>query len=366
MKSMKRLLLLFLIISMVLPVSAQDDELTIVTSTTILADVVQNVAGDAAAVTSLVPLDADPHSFEPTPREVVTLAEADVVFTNGALFEEGLLETIENADADINIVRASTCVHILPFGGHDHDEEGEEHHDEDEEHHDEEGEAAHMMEDLCAQHHTELGEEHEHEGLGMLHQLDCGDGHAHEEDGEEHEHEEGSCDPHVWTDPHNVMLWTLLIRDTLIELDPANAETYTQNAASYLAELEALETELDALVATLPEDNRLLITNHDAFGYLAHRYSFDVIGVIIPGGSTVAEPSAREIATLIDTVNEAGVNAIFAESTVNDDIAQQIADETGAEVYILYSGSLSEGEPAGTYLDYMRYNIMTLVEGLQG
>ena len=241
----------------------------------------------------------------------------------------------------------------------EHDHEGEEYDHEDEEH-DHEGEE-----------HNHEGEEHNHahvETLGALYTLDCGEGHSHEEheEGEEHEHNHGSCDPHVWMEPHNVMYWTMLIRDTLIEQDPDNAEVYTANAAAYLEELDALAHDfVMPLVATLPEENRVLITNHDAFGYFATRYEFEVVGTIIPSVSTLAEPSSADLAAIIDLIREENVPAIFSETTVSDELAQQIADETGAQVYVLYSGSLSKLDgPASTYIDYMRYNVTTIVEAL--
>lgn len=410
-------------------VNAQDEPLDIVASFTILADVAQNVAGDAAVVTSLMPAGADPHTFEPTPRDLTALADADVVFTNGAFFEEGLLEAIENAGAETLMVEASACVEILPFGvtGHDHgdEEHGDEDHDEehgDEDHGDEQGHEGDMsaIAALCAAHHDEMaaiheaghehdedemhaGEEHEDEAsdhehgeegdhdehehsevmtLGMLYTLDCGMGHDHEgeeahdeehDEGEEHsdeehDHDHGSCDSHVWMEPHNAMYWAMLIRDTLIELDPANADTYTANAEAYLLELDALAHDVVMpMVETVPEENRVLVTNHESMGYFAARHGFEVVTTVIPGGGTAAEPSAAAIAEIIDTINAEGVPAIFVETTVSDAIAEQIATETGAELFLLYSGSLSEADgPAATYIDYITYNVTTIVTALGG
>lgn len=420
-------------------VDVQDGRLQVVGSHSILTDVIANVAGDAADVTSVMPLGADPHSFQPTPSDLTALADAGVVFINGAFFEEGLLETIENAADEMNIVTVSSCVEILAFGGHDH-EEGEEHADEehaDEEHADEEHggeehaeegeEPAHEESDagemsalatLCEQHyaemealheasgdhaheegeehegeeHAEEGEEHAHEEgeeahahahvetLGPLYAIDCGTGHGHEEEeahaegeeegheGEEHDHAHGTCDPHVWMEPHNVMYWTMLIRDTLSELDPTNAEIYATNATAYLEELDALAHDfVMPMVETVPAENRVLITNHDAFGYFAARYDFEVVDTIIPSLSTLGEASTEDVATVIDAIREQNIPALFSETTVSDDLAQQIAEETGAEMYPLYSGSLSEADgPAGTYIDYIRYNVTTIVEALGG
>ena len=385
---------------------AQNSQLNIVTSNSILADVVSNVAGDAASVTSTIPRGADAHSFQPTPADLVALADADVVFINGALLEEGLLEAIENAGGDANVVTASSCVQILALGEHDH-EEGDEHEVSDD--HDEEHAAESAQGDLseigqlCEQHYAEMaalheaghdhdadadhdheeaddhdheegheeGEDHDHshvETLGPLYSLDCGAGHDHETEAETDGHDHGVCDPHVWLEPHNVMYWTMLIRDELITLDPANADVYTANASAYLAELDTLAHDfINPLIVTLPEDQRILVTNHDSLGYFAAAYDFTIVQALIAGGSTIAEPSASEVAGVIDAVRENGVQAIFAETTLNDNLMRLIADETGASVAHLYSGTLSEEDgPASTYIDYMRYNFQTVVDSLLG
>ena len=127
----------------------------------------------------------------------------------------------------------------------------------------------------------------------------------------------------------------------------------------------ALEEEfILPLVDTLPVDKRVLITSHDSLGYLAHAFDFVIVTTVIPGGGTQIEPSARDVADLIDLVKDAGVAAIFGETTVNTSVVETIAAETGAELAIIYSGTLTQGEPAGTYLDYMRYNLRTIVEAL--
>ena len=398
-------------------IHAQEEHLQIAASYSILADVIANVAGDAADVTSLIPAGGDPHNFEPSPRDMTAIADADVVFVNGALFEEGLLEAIENAGAETTILEVSACVDIIAIGEHDHDEEiaDEDHDHEGEEEHDEHVEEMTEIAALCESHYAEMaaiheashdhegeeadedheGEDHDHEGeeadeahdhegedhdhehgeaeaLGALYTLDCAADHDEEEadheeeEGEHHHH--GSCDPHVWTEPHNVMYWTMFIRDTLVELDPANAETYTANAEAYLETLDGLAHEvIMPMVETLPEENRVLITNHDSLGYFAHRYGFEVVTTVIPGGGTAAEPSAADIAAIIDTVNTEGVPAIFTETTVSDAIAEQIAAETGAQIYTLYTGSLSDADgSASTYIEYITYNTRTIVTALGG
>jgi ABC-type Zn uptake system ZnuABC Zn-binding protein ZnuA len=175
-----------------------------------------------------------------------------------------------------------------------------------------------------------------------------------------------ACDPHVWTDPVNAALWTLAIRDALSERDPDNAALYADNAAAYLVELAALDTEIHDLFAPIPADQRIMVTNHLTFNYFAARYGLTTIGVILPGGSTGSEPSPRDVIDLIDTIKNSGVRAIFTETTVSDDLAQQIADETGAEIVQLYTGSLSAADgPAATYVDYMRFNAQQIAAAMR-
>lgn len=373
MTSIIRFIMLVTLFITSLSVMSQDNQLQVVASHSILGDVLNNVAGDVVDVTLLIPAGADPHSFEPTPSDLTAIARADVVFVNGAFFEEGLLESIENAGESVAIIEASSCVTIIEFGTseEDHDHEIDDHHmSENEE-----------MDTLCNQHDEELMSYNRDSSitengavqLGRLYAIECGEHHEDEDhEGEDHEsehhHEEGGCDPHVWMNPNNVMYWTLLIRDTLIELDPANADTYTANADRYIIELVALVDDfIIPLVDTLPEEKRILIASHDSLGYLTESFGFKTIGTIMPSGSTLAEPSAQDIAMIIDVIQAEGIPAIFSETTVNDNIAQTIANETSAQLVMLHSGSLSdENGAAPTYIDYIRSNYTAIIEALGG
>ena len=264
---------------------------------------------------------------------------------------------------------------------HAHDEDDDEHmddddhapDDEDDDHaHDDDDDHAHgEMHSHCDEHDAEfvqiMGDEDAHEHgpvLGRLEDIECG-GHDHEEDEHGHAHEEGACDPHVWMDPHNVTYWSLMVRDVLSELDPDHADEYAAAAGDYIEQLVALENDfILPLLEGLPIDKRVLITSHDSLGYLAHAFDFVIVSTVIPGGGTQIEPSARDVAELIDLVKDAGVAAIFGETTVSTTIVETIAAETGAELAIIYSGTLTDGAPADTYLNYMRYNVGTIVEAL--
>jgi ABC-type Zn uptake system ZnuABC Zn-binding protein ZnuA len=325
------------------PVSAQEGStrLTIIATTTIMADVVAQVAGNAADVSSLMGYGADPHTFQPTPQDVVALDEADVVFVNGANFESTLLEIINEAAGE-NVYVLSACVEILPLGEDDIEHEVD----------DEATES--KWTEVCAEHFVSLELTEDSDTLGRLYAIDCGV--AENED----EHAHSDCDPHVWLDVQNVMLWTLMARDVLSERDPANAEMYAANAEAYLMELVTLETELEEAFAAIPTENRILVTNHDVLGYFAHHYDFTVVGTVLPNPSS--EASVEDILSIAELVEDTGVTAIFTDNTINNAIAEQIAEETGATLYPMYTDSLSEEVP--TYLEYMRHNAETILLGL--
>ena len=210
--------------------------------------------------------------------------------------------------------------------------------------------------------------DHDHahfESLGRGRDADCGGGH---DELDEHGHAHGACDPHLWMDPHNVIYWVLMIRDSLSALDHDHEDYYAANADAYAQTLVALETDfiLPAL-EELPEDNRVLVTGHDAFGYFATTYDFEIVTTVIPGLTTVIEPSAREVAAVIDVVRDEGVPAIFSDIHLSDALMNVIASETGVEVIGLHSDSLGPADgPAGTYIGYMRYNVSAVVEALKG
>jgi zinc/manganese transport system substrate-binding protein len=359
---LRKMLLLVALLLATSAVHAQDERLHVIASFTILADVAQNVAGDAADVSSLIPVDADPHAFTPAPSNLAAVTDADVVLISGINLEAGLLEAIEGALGGKTPVVASSCVPVLPFGqaeAHDH------------EHEHEETATAAPESDTCAANAAELAAigaaPPAYETLGRLENITCaGDEHDHDHEAEgEDEHEAGSCDPHVWFNPYNVQLWALTIRDELSAADPVNAATYAANTTAYVQQLESLKSELDATLSPLPQERRVLVTDHEALGYFASSYGFTVVGLVVPGVSTAAEPSAVQIAQLIDTIRTEGVPAVFAGVTVSPQLAEQVATDAGAAFYTLYTESLSAPDGAApTYLDFMRYNMQTIVAAL--
>jgi ABC-type Zn uptake system ZnuABC Zn-binding protein ZnuA len=339
------IVLAILLIGVPVVAAQDDDKLNVVASTTIIADVARNVGGDLVNVDPILPIGADSHTYSPSPADIVKIVDADVVLVNGLNLEESLLEILtENATNEPVIV--STGVQVIEPAAMDHDHEEE---------------VSHTEGDNDHEHGVVLGT------LGVDAPCDADEAHHEEEEGEDAHH--GPCDPHVWMNPENVIIWTQNIADAFAEANPANAETYAANAASYIGELESLSEELHALVDTLPEENRILVTNHDFLGYFAAEYDFEIVGTVIPGVSTLAETNPAELAALVEVIKAEGVHAIFAETTSNINLAETLADEVGEDVTVvtLYTESLGDQDsPAATYLDYMRYNVTAIVEALRG
>lgn len=181
------------------------------------------------------------------------------------------------------------------------------------------------------------------------------------------ESEHGEADPHVWLDVTNAMTMTAKIREAIIKADPTNESTYKANADTYLARLRDLAKYIRDQVATVPPENRKMVTNHDAFGYYIDAYGLTFVGSIIPSMSTGAQPSAQDVAALIGKIKEQKVKAIFLESSINPSLAQQIGNDAGVKVVdTLYGDSLgAPGTPGATYESMMRYNTDTIVSALK-
>lgn len=204
--------------------------------------------------------------------------------------------------------------------------------------------------------HDEHEDEHEHE-----------DEEGHDEHEGHHDHAHGEFDPHFWFDPPRVQSAVSEIAAHLTELDPDGAEYYAGNADAYISELGDLHSWIQEQVKAVPEVDRLLVTSHDAFQYFAGLYGFKVVGAVIPSVTTEADPTAQELAALVETIEHEGAKVIFGENIHSDRLSQRIAEETGAEVVgSLYTGSLGEpGGEAGSYLDLMRFNVKTIVDALK-
>jgi ABC-type Zn uptake system ZnuABC Zn-binding protein ZnuA len=269
---------------------------------TFLADIAQNVAGDRLTVDALIPINVDPHAFEPTPTDIRRVAESQVLIANGAGFESFLQKLLENAGGERLIIEAAT-------------------------------------------------------GLTSRRPLD----------GELLDADHGGNDPHFWLDPTKVIKYTENIRDGLSQIDPTGKAIYAKNAEDYINKLRGLDTWIAGQVQQVPESRRLLVTNHESFGYFADRYDFRVVGTVIPSVSTGASPSAQQLAQLVDRLKATKAPAVFLETGANSQLANQLAAETGiAVVSDLYTHSVTEPNGnAPTYIAMMRYNVEKIVNALK-
>ena len=385
--------------------TAVPERLEVVTTTAFVADWVENVGGDRVDVTSLVPRNVDPHTFNPGARDVARVADADLIFGIGLTLEDGwLIDLIQNAArAPDAFIALGDYVEPIEFGegmhddhddehedehdheeGEDHDEDEHDHeegedHDEDEHDHEEgedHDEDEHDHEE--GEDHDEDEEDHEHEE-GEDHDEDeheHEEGEDHDEDHEDHEgdehedehdHVHGDFDPHFWFDPIRVGLAVDEIAARMSALDAANADFFAANAAAYNVELAELDGWIHERVEEIPAANRKLATSHDALGYFALHYGFEIIGTVIPGGGTEIEPSAQDVAALIERIRSENVKAVFTETTVSDRLTRRVAEEAGAKIINdLYTGGMSDvGEGAGTYLNFIRYNTSLIVDALK-
>lgn len=174
------------------------------------------------------------------------------------------------------------------------------------------------------------------------------------------------ADPHVWMNPLNVKVWADNIAAALAVADPAHAETFHANADAYKAELDALDAWAIEQLSLILADARVLVTDHESFGYFAVHYGFEIVGALIPSISTVSEPSAGELAQLEDAISQYGVNAIFIGTSMNPSLADRVAADTGVQVVDLYTESLSEKNgPVPTYLDLLRFDVAAIVAALK-
>lgn len=173
-------------------------------------------------------------------------------------------------------------------------------------------------------------------------------------------------DPHVWQDVRNEIVVAEHVRDALVAADPDGKDAYEANAAAYMDELEALDAEIEERVASLPAERRKLVTTHDAFGYFARRYGFEIVGTALPLSTEAADPAAGDVAALVDRIEAAGVPAIFAENIENQALLERIANDAGVEPGPdLYSDALGPAGSAGaTYLGMMRTNVDAIVGAL--
>ena len=382
--------------------------ISVVTTTSIMADWVENIGGDGVEVFSLVPTGADPHAFQPGAHDVAKIAAADLVLSVGLGLEESWLkELLQNAARDPStIVEVGEIVDPIEFAESHADEvaiiealshvvheveegeispeaaleeikellesSGEE--EEDEDHGDEAEKEGDEAEEAGEDH----GDEDEMPSMALAIVKDVEDGRMDAGDAieaiealtaegeDEHAgHGHGIEDPHFWFDPLRVKLVVNDIAARLSALDPDRGDTYRANASAYNMRLDELHAWTEQQVSAVPEDRRLLVTSHDSLGYFANLYGFEVVGVVL-SITTDVEPSAKHLIELVEEVTERGVPAVFGETTVSERLAAAVATESGAKLVRLYSGSLGlEDSGAETYIDMIRTNVKRIVEVLR-
>jgi zinc/manganese transport system substrate-binding protein/manganese/iron transport system substrate-binding protein len=268
------------------------DALKVVTSTTVFADIVQNVGGSRVAATSIIPPGVGPEDYEPKPDDAKKLADAKLIVSNGVGLDDFLDKLLASGSG---------------------------------------GQTPHLV----------LGD-----GIPVL-----------TDDGEEN--------PHFWLDPTLVKQYYLpAVASKLTELDPGGKATFDANVASYGTQLDALDAELKAKIDTIPAANRKLVTFHDAFPYFAKHYGFELIGVILE--NVGQDPSAADLAALVEKVKAAGVNAVFSEAQFSPKLSETLAQEAGITTVVttLYNDALGPA-PADTYLGLMRWNVDKIVTALK-
>jgi ABC-type Zn uptake system ZnuABC Zn-binding protein ZnuA len=298
----------------------EEPTVTVVATVAPVADLVAKVGGDRVEVRSLVPPGTDAHTYEPRPSDVRTLQDADAFVGVGHGLNEAAVRL-----AEANLPEGAPVVLL--------------------------GEDALDDDDLLRD-----AEEHTHTHGGSTHTHSHGDA--------EHAHERN---PHLWTSVRLAMEMVEHLAGVLAELDPEGEAGYAANAEDLIGRLGALDEAISAAVATIPEENRVMVVYHDAWGYFARDHGLEVVAAVQP--SDFSEPSAAEVRAIIDQVRAEGVPALFGSEVFPTGVVQAIAEETGAT----YVGDLSDdvlpgepGDPEHTYLGLMRGNVTRIVEALGG
>lgn len=252
---------------------------------------VDRVSGGKANVSVMVEPGANPHAYEPRPRQMAALAGAQLYFTIGDSFDQTWLARIVGANPGITVVHTAEGIEKIPMvDGHDH-----------------EGEAHGHKHDKKAHGHKDA---------------------KHEHDGEAHGHDHGTLDPHIWLDPALVKIQVAHIRDGLSRVDPDNAREYAANAEAFMRELDELDAELRIILSVLPEDRRTFLVFHPSWGYFATAYGLKQASIEVEG----KEPSPRDMARIIAMGRESGARVVFVQPQFSEKSAAVIAKQIGATV----------------------------------
>jgi manganese/iron transport system substrate-binding protein len=275
------------------PTSAPD-ALRVVATTTVLADLVAQVGGPNVHVTSIVPKGGVVETFDPSPRDVVAISEADLIVMNGLGLDEWLDPVVRAAAPDVPVVR--------------------------------------LGEDLPDV--TYITDE-----------------------------ETNGTNPHLWLDVRNADRYAERLTETTAQLDPAHAAELRAGGMAYSTRLKELDRWVREQVATIPPQNRKLVSFHEAFPYFANAYGLEIVGSVV--GVPGQDPSAGEVAALVDAIKASGAKAVFTEAQFNPQLAKAIADEAGVAVESdLYNDSLGD-PPVDTYEGLIRWDVERIVAALR-
>ncbi|MFM9093923.1 MAG: metal ABC transporter substrate-binding protein [Acidimicrobiaceae bacterium] len=283
----------------------RDRSIKIATTVAPITSIVANIAGGSSAViTGIVPEGTNSHTFEPRPSDAATLESADVVFINGLVLEE------PTKDLALANIRQGSSV-------------------------------------------CELGTE-------ILPESEYIFDFSFPKEG-------GKPNPHLWTNPPMAKEYAQVVRDVLVRRDPSNASIYERNFSAFALKIDSLDEATKTATATIPEDQRKLLTYHDAYAYFAAHYGFTVVGAIQP--SSFDEPTPKEIGELISQVKNQKVKAIFGSEVFPSTVLEQIGAETGVRYVDVLRDDDLLGEPGDqehSWLGLMRFNFVTIVEALGG
>ena len=296
---------------------ATSDKINVLVTTPMLGDFVNEIGGENINLTILMPTEADPHTYDPSPQDASKIADADVVFYVGLKYEpSALIKLIENTSNEAAVlVEVGEEINPIEFSEEGH--KGHDDHDDEEGHDDEDG----------------------HEGHGH-----------------------GSEDPHFWFDPLRVAIAAELMINQLTELDPSNSEAYKTAGEAYISELNELDSTMSALIETVPSKNRKLITTHESLGYLEARYGVEVLTTIIPSLTSADEISPAQLVDVLDVIEDNDVKVIFIESEAPSVYAETIAAESNIRTVTgLWVETLRENQ---SYSDWLTENVELIVENL--
>ena len=327
--------------------TSDDGKLKVVTTLFPYYDFARQIAGDKVELSMVIPAGQDSHSFEPTPADIRLIQNADLLICNGGAMEQWVSQVVSSLDSEsLKVITMMDYVDIVEEEVVEGMEDsGEEHHH---------VHAADNDHDHAAEDHDHTDDEHDHDAEDHTH--------THDDDDADYEIE---YDEHIWTSPVNAMKITQVIADTLEEMDPADADTFTVNAEDYIGKLKNLDREFREVVTGADLD---LIVMADKFPL---RYFADTYGLryraAFSGCSSDTEPSAKTIAYLIDKVREEQIPAVYYLELSSHRVAEIISEETGAKPLLFHSChnvTRREFDNGVTYLELMEQNVVNLREGL--